>query len=186
MVVIVIPDTSSLEGTPSVAGAQTLMAQVYSRLRQLAEFKMAQQAPGQTIQATALVHEVWLKLAKDPDRLWVNERQFFATAAEAMRQILIDRARRRLAQRRGGGRERAEFNEPDIAAPERDETLVQLDEALAELAKEDPLKAEIVNMRFFVGMTAVEIAGLLDVTERTVERHWAFAKAWLFKRVTDR
>ncbi len=179
------PETTSLDAR-SPASAPTLMAQVYSQLRQLAEFKMAQQQPGQTIQATALVHEVWLKLAKDTDRAWASPRQFFATAAEAMRQILIDRARRRLALRRGGKLERAEFNEPEIAAPARDETLVQLDEALAELAKEDPLKAEIVNMRFFVGMTAVEIAELLGVTERTVERHWAFAKAWLFKRVSDR
>jgi RNA polymerase sigma factor (TIGR02999 family) len=179
------PETSS-PTDPAAAGAHTLMAQIYSQLHQLAEFKMARQQPGQTVQATALVHEVWLKLAKDADRRWENPRQFFATAAEAMRQILIDRARRRQALRRGGKLERADFHEPDIAAPARDEIIVQLDEAMAELAKADPLKAEIVNMRFFVGMTTVEIAKLLGVTERTVERHWAFAKAWLFKQVSDR
>ena len=160
-----IPEASSPDPTPApAASAQTLMAQVYTQLRGLAVFKMGHQPPGQTIQATALVHEVWLKLSKDqpgsgPTRGSSSPRP----PRPCARFSLIAPA----------------------TAPVRDETLIGLDEALAELAKAGLLKAEVVNMRFFVGMTANEIAELLGVNERTVERHWVFAKAWLFKQLPN-
>jgi len=144
---------------------------------------MADQPPGHTLQATALVHEAWIKLSKQPGRQWRDSRHYLSTAAEAMRQILIDRARKRQAVRHGGGLDRVDADILPIAAPARDEVMLQVNDALEELALAAPDKAEIVKLRFFVGMTAKEAAETLGVTERTAERHWAYAKAWLFERI---
>ena len=157
-----------------------LLSILYDELRKLAAQKLALQAPGQTLQPTALVHEAWLRLGGDQQRCWQNRAHFFAAAAEAMRNILIDKARRRQRLRHGGGQERVDLDELEIAAPERDDRLLQIHEVLDQLAAEDPLKAHIVKLRFFVGFTDQETAEALDISQRTVERHWSYAKAWLF------
>jgi RNA polymerase sigma factor (TIGR02999 family) len=169
------------QGDP--AAADQLLPLVYDELRRLAAHKMAREAPGQTLQATALVHEAWLKLAGGGNQRWENRRHFFAAAAEAMRHILIDRARKRHRHRHGGGQQRVDFDEIEVAAPADDETVLALNEALEELEKSHPDKAEVVKLRFFVGLSERETAELLGVSERTVERHWAYAQAWLFERM---
>jgi RNA polymerase sigma factor (TIGR02999 family) len=163
--------------------ADELLPLVYEELRRLAGAKMAQQPPGQTLQATALVHEAWLKLSGQDGSRWQDRQHFFRAAAEAMRQILIDRARRRLRLRHGQGQQRVPLDDIQIAAPEKDEVLVQLDEALTELRAASPERAEIVNLRFFAGLSESEIAGLLDISERSVRRQWSYARAWLFARI---
>ena len=163
--------------------AEELLPLVYDELRRLAAYKMANEAPGQTLQPTALVHEAWLRLVGDGDPGWQSRTHFFAAAAEAMRRILIDRARRKLALRRGGGQARVELDESAIEAPADDERILQVHEALDALAVEDPEKAQIVKLRFFVGLSHEEIAALLGVNEKTVRRHWEVAKVWLFQRI---
>jgi RNA polymerase sigma factor (TIGR02999 family) len=165
--------------------AEELLPLVYEELRRLAATRMAHQTPGQTLQATALVHEAWLKLAGDEARHWNGSRHFYFTAAEAMRQILIDRARKKQRVRHGGSLERADPNEIDIVAPipADADTLLALNEALDELDKQDSLKAQVVKLKFFIGFTEKEIADQLGITDRTVKRHWAYAKAWLFDRI---
>jgi RNA polymerase sigma factor (TIGR02999 family) len=162
--------------------AEELLPLVYDELRRLAAVRMAQQ-PGQTLQATALVHEAWLKLAGASKSRWRDRQHFFRAAAEAMRQILIDRARRRLRLRHGQGQPRVGLHDLQIAAPEKDEVLVQLDEALAELRASSPERAEIVNLRFFAGLSEAEIADILRISERSVQRQWSYARAWLFARI---
>jgi RNA polymerase sigma factor (TIGR02999 family) len=174
--------------------AEALLPLVYDELRRIAAAKMAQQAPGQTLQATALVHEAWLRLAVkpgaseggegDPAR-FQDRRHFLHAAAEAMRHILIDRARRRQRLRHGGGGARVEFDDA-IAAPEPDAVLLDLDEALGELAKLSPERAEVVRLRFFVGLEEREIAQVLGLSERTVQRQWSFARSWLFAHIEAR
>ncbi len=163
--------------------ADQLLPLVYEELRRLAAARMAQEKPGQTLQATALVHEAWLRLAgADPQR-WDNRRHFFAAAAESMRRILVEKARRRLRVRHGGGLERVNLDDVEIPGGVREEQLVAVDDALAELEREDPRKAEVVKLRYFVGMTNRETAEATGLSEATVERHWSFAKAWLFSRL---
>ena len=164
---------------------EELLPLVYEELRKLASYKMAHEAAGQTLQATALVHEAWLRLAGAENQRWQNRGHFFAAAAEAMRRILIDRARRRQRIRHGGGQNRVDIDEVEIAASGNDERLLQIHEALDRLAVEDPVKAEVVKMRFFVGMADREVAEVLGLSERTVERHWAYAKSWLFRAIQD-
>lgn len=159
--------------------AEALLIAVYDELRKTAAFKMASIPAGQTLQPTALVHEAWLRLRPAEHPPWVNRSHFFAAAAEAMRHILIDRARRRSRVRHGGGQERVDLEAFEIAAPQTDETLLQLHDALDRLTEVDPVKADIVKLRFFVGFTDREVAEALGISERTVERHWAYAKAWL-------
>ncbi len=166
------------EGDPKAA--EELLPLVYQQLRKLAAMQMAQQGPGQTLQPTALVHEAWLKLAGSTSQSWNDRKHFFSVAAEAMRQILIDRARKKQAQRRGGGCERVDFDEIEIASPAPDERLLELNEALNEFTVVQPAKAEIVKLRFFAGLKESEIADLLGITERTVQRYWAYAQVWLF------
>lgn len=165
--------------------AEELLPLVYDELRRLAAIRMAQQSPGQTLQATALVHEAWLKLAGGDARHWNNRSHFYLTAAEAMRQILIDRARRKQRIRHGGHLERVNRVDLDIAAPApaNDDTLLALDEAIGELHHREPLKARIVKLKFFIGLTDREVAGQLGMSDRTVKRHWAYARAWLFDRI---
>lgn len=165
--------------------AESLLAEVYQELRRTAAFKMAGGAAGQTLQPTALVHEAWLRLGSPGERRWDNRSHFFAAAAEAMRHILIDRARRRRRIRHGGEQERVAFDELEIAAPDSDDRMLQIHESLDRLAEVDPVKAEVVKLRFFVGFTDREVAEALGLSERTVERHWAYAKAWLIQAIRE-
>jgi len=160
-----------------------LLPLVYDELRRIAAAKMAGEAPGHTLQPTALVHEAWLRLGGDQQGKWQNQSHFLASAAEAMRRILVEHARRRLRLKRGGGRERVELQESAIQAPAEDEKIIQVNDALEVLAKEDPHKAEIVKLRFFVGLSQGEIAELLGVSEKTVKRHWEVAKVRLFQSI---
>lgn len=165
--------------------AEELLPLVYEELRCLAHQKMATQPPGQTIQATALVHEAWLKLAAGEPRYWNDRSHFYLTAAEAMRQILIDRARRKQRVRHGGHLQRAAPDGIDIAAPAptNEDTLLALNDAIDQLERKETLKARIVKLKFFIGLTDKEVAGQLGMSDRTVKRHWAYAKAWLFERI---
>ena len=163
--------------------SEDLLGEGYQELRQLAGRKLAQHAPGQTLQATALVHEVWLRFDRDGERKWKSRKHFFVTASKAMGQILIDRARRKLALRRGAGAQHVQVDEVDIHAPAKDETLVLMNEALEEYQTIEPEKAELVRLRYFTGFTERETADILNLSERTVRRHWTYSKAWLFHRV---
>jgi len=163
--------------------AEVLLPQVYEELRRLAACKMAQEPPGQTLQATALVHEAWLRLAAQDNQTYANRTHFFAVAAEAMRRILIDRARRRRAVRRGGQAQRVDADALEIAAPAPDDELLALDEALERLAEHQPQKAELVKLRHFVGLTLAEAAEILGISEPTAKRYWAYARAWLFREL---
>jgi RNA polymerase sigma factor (TIGR02999 family) len=163
--------------------ADQLLALVYDELRRLAAYKMSQEAPGQTLQPTALVHEAWLRLVSAEGRKFENRTHFFAAAAEAMRRILIDRARRRLTQRHGGQHERVELDESGLVAPAEDEQLLAVDEALEKLAREHPVQAQVVKLRYFAGMTNEETGQLLDLSVSTVKNYWAFARAWLFDEI---
>ena len=171
------------QGDPQAA--TQLLPLVYGELRKLAAGKMAREAPGQTLQPTALVHEAWLRVSGPGHTNYQNRAHFFGAAAEAMRRILIDNARRKHALRHGGGQARVELEEADIAAPVNDEQLLAVHEALDELAAEDPAKAELVKLRFFVGLSVEEAAEVLEVSVPTVKRHWAYAKAWLYRQMGD-
>ena len=165
------------QGDP--AAADELLPLVYEELRKLAAHRMAGEPAGQTLQATALVHEAWLRLAGEEKERWAGRAQFFAAAAEAMRRILIERARRRLAQKRGGQAEHEPLEESrlELAAP-TDEMLA-VHEALDRLAAEDPQAADLVKLRYFAGMSMPEAAAALDMPQRSAERLWTFARAWL-------
>ena len=177
-------DIQSPPAWPILPGtAAELLPLVYEELRRLAAHKMSLQPPGQTLQATALVHEAYLRLLGNEDKRWENRRHFFSAAAEAMRHILIDRARRRLRARHGDNAERIPLDDVEIIAPAKDDMVLQLDEALEALAKTSPEQAEIVKLRFFAGFTEPEIAEILDLSERSVQREWSYAKAWLFDRI---
>jgi len=165
--------------------ATRLLPLVYTELRKLAAAKMAREAPGQTLQPTALVHEAWLRVSGPGHTHFQNRAHFFAAAAEAMRRILIDNARRKHAWRHGGGQARVDLEQADIAPPANAEQLLAVHEALDQLAAEDPSKAELVKLRFFVGLSAEEAAEVLGVSVPTVKRHWAYAKAWLYRQMTD-
>ncbi len=159
--------------------AEELLPLVYGELRRLAAHKMANERPGQTLQATALVHEAWVKLAGSSQQRWRGRSHFFGAAAEAMRRILIDKARRRAAQKRGDGIQLEELNESRIELRAPPDEILAVSEALDQLAKKEPVSSEVVKLKYFVGMTLPEIAEALDVSLSTVERHWSFAKAWL-------
>jgi RNA polymerase sigma factor (TIGR02999 family) len=161
--------------------SEELLPLVYDELRKLAAAKMAREAPGQTLQATALVHEVWLRLSRQSDARWQNRGHFFAVAAEVMRRILVDRARRRQARKHGGELERVDLDAIELPGPSDDAVVLQVHEALEQLAEQDTEKAEVVKLRFFAGLDNAEIAAILGVSEKTVQRHWSFAKAWLYR-----
>ena len=163
--------------------AAALLPLVYAELRRLAADKMAREAPGQTLQPTALVHEAWLRLGGEDQPAWQNRAHFLGAASEAMRRILVENARRKLRLKRGGGNERVELHESAIEAPVDDEKILQVNEALDALAAEDPQKAQIVKLRFFAGLNHHEIAALLGVNEKTVRRHWEVAKVRLFQNI---
>lgn len=168
------------DGNPEAA--ETLLPLIYAELRRLAASKMARELPGQTLQPTALVHEAWLRLSRQADARWQNREQFYAMAAETMRRILVDRARRRRSGKHGGDLERV-WERAEFDLPVDDELVLQVHEALEALAAEDPEKARVVKLRFFGGFENAEIATLMDVSEKTVQRHWAFAKAWLAREI---
>ena len=149
----------------------------------MAAHKLSLLPPGQTLQPTALVHEAYLRLTGGEKGQWQNHRHFFAAAAEAMRHILIDRARRRMRLRHGENAEKVGLDEIEIAAPAKDEVLLQLNDALDELQTISPERAEIVKLRFFGGFSETEIASLLNLSERSVQRQWSCAKVWLFDRI---
>jgi RNA polymerase sigma factor (TIGR02999 family) len=171
------------QGDPRAA--DELLPLVYDELRRLAAQRMAHEAPGQTLQATALVHEAWLRLGGDDQPSWQNRAHFFAAAAEAMRRILIDNARRKNYLRHGGGAERVNLDGLDLAASVDDEQLLALNEALDHLATHDATKAQVVKLRFFAGLTNEQVARVLGVSEPTVKRHWAYARAWLFREMNS-
>ena len=166
------------QGDPDAA--DQLLPLVYGELRRLAAHKMASEAAGQTLQPTALVHEAWLRLGGDSQPAWKNSAHFFGAAAEAMRRILIDRARSKAREKRGGQLLRVDMDQVTIAIQDADETVLAVHEALDKLAAQDPLKATIVNLRYFVGMNHQEIATALGLAEPTIRRHWAFARSWLY------
>jgi RNA polymerase sigma factor (TIGR02999 family) len=163
-----------------------LLPLVYDELRQLAAFKMAQEKPGQTLSATALVHEAYLRVAPQGDQpKWDGRRHFFAAAAEAMRRILIEKARRKQAQRHGGELERVDANLDAIEGPNEGVDLLALDEALSRLAEESPIRAELVKLRFFAGLSMPECAETLGISLATAERYWTYARTKLFADLQD-
>jgi len=166
-------------------GAEQLLALVYSELKRIAVRKMAGEAPGNTLQPTALVHEAWMRLAEDGDVPFENRAHFFAAAAEAMRRVLVDSARRKKALRRGGRASREELEEYHLVQREGSEELLAVDEALDLLAKEDPAAANLVKLRYFVGMTMDEAAASMGMPLRTAERTWAYARAWLKRQIGE-
>jgi RNA polymerase sigma factor (TIGR02999 family) len=171
----------SMDSDPNTAAA--LLPLVYDELRKLAAHKMANEAAGHTLQPTALVHEAWLRLAGSEQQTWQNRAHFFAAAAEAMRRILIDNARRKRAIRHGGAQERVDLATVEIAVAVKDDQLLAVHDALEKLAAEDKQMAELVKLRFFIGLTNKEAAEILQVSEPTVERWWAFARAWLYREI---
>ena len=167
----------AIQAGPTQA-AEELLPLVYDELRRIAAAKMAQQRPGQTLQPTALVHEAWLRLAGSRQE-WRGQAHFFGAAAEAMRRILIDQARRKTAQKRGQGLALEELDESYLELPAPPEEALAVNEALDELATREPLTAQVVKLRYFVGMTVPQIAAALELSTSTVERHWGYARAWL-------
>jgi RNA polymerase sigma factor (TIGR02999 family) len=169
------------DGNPAAAGQ--LLPLVYDELRKLAASKMAREAPNQTLQPTALVHEAWLRLVGSKNPTFANRAHFFAAAAEAIRRILIDKARRKRAIRHGAGQQHVELDEMEIAAPGNDDEILEVNEALDKLARQNSAEAELVKLRYFVGMTLEEAAQALNISPRTADNYWAHAKAWLFNEI---
>ena len=163
--------------------AAELLPLVYEELRKLGRAKMANEMPGHTLQATALVHEAYLRLVGKEEPSWASRAQFFSAAAEAMRRILIEHARRRRARRHGGGHEHVPIEELSIAAPASEDELIAVHEALEKLAFHDAQKAELVKLKYFVGLTTDEAAAILGLSEPTAKRYWAYARAWLFRAI---
>lgn len=176
-----LPPNLDPEANDQPGPSEQQLPSVYADLRKLAAHRLAHLAPGQTLQPTALVHEAWLRLAAADRQTWANRAHFFAAAAEVMRQVLVDHVRRRTRLKRGGGLLRLDIDELDLAATTPDEKVLLIDEALQRLRAEDAQKAQIVVWKFYGGLTDREVAEQLGVTERTVERNWAYAKAWLLR-----
>lgn len=164
------------QGDPSAC--DQLLPLVYEELRKLAAARLANESVGQTLQPTALVHEAWLKLA-GTQQSWNGRRHFFGAASEAMRRILIDRARKRHRKRHGGGRERIQIDTVELATKTDDGTLLELNEALEKFSLESPQQSELVKLRYIVGLTLAEAANALDISVATAKRHWSYARAWL-------
>ena len=171
------------QGDPHAA--DQLLPLVYGELRKLAACKMANELPGQTLQPTALVHEAWLRLTDKEDRAWDSRAHFFGAAAEAMRRILIENARRKKALRHGAGQPRLDLQQLEIAAPAPDDEMLAIDEALNKFAALDQDKAELVKLRFFGGLTIEEAAAVLRISEATAKRWWAYARAWLYNEISE-
>jgi RNA polymerase sigma factor (TIGR02999 family) len=163
--------------------ADELLPVVYEELRRLAAQRMSQELPGQTLQATALVHEAYLRLVGSEDRNWSSRGHFFSAAAEAMRRILIENARRKERLKRGGDRRRVNLDDTDIPIEEPSIDLVALDEALTKLSDEDPVKADLVKLRYFAGLTIEQSAKILEISRATADRYWSYARSWLFHEI---
>jgi len=163
--------------------ADKLLPLVYEELRLLAAQKMSKEQPGQTLQATALVHEAYIRLVGSDDQEWSGRTHFFAAAAEAMRRILIENARRKLRLKRGGVRQRVELENESIAIEGPSEDVIALDEALTKLALEDPIKADLVKLRYFAGLTIEQAANMLNISKATADRYWSYSRAWLFDEI---
>jgi RNA polymerase sigma factor (TIGR02999 family) len=176
---------AALEGGDSKATAR-LLPLVYDELRKLAALRMAQEKPGQTLDATALVHEAYLRLVKSGgDHPWNSRGHFFGAAAEAMRRILVENARRKQAVRRGGNRQKLELGPIEPVAPRISDDILALDEALEKLAQKDPVKAELIKLRYFAGLTMEQAAAALDISPATAHRYWNYARAWLHQEIAD-
>ena len=163
--------------------ADELLPIVYEELRRLAAQKMSQEKPGQTLQATALVHEAYIRLVGAEAQSWKGRTHFFAAAAEAMRRILIENARRKQRRKHGGGQQRLDLDDACMAIEQPLEDIVALDEALEKLAVEDPVKAELVKLRYFAGLTIEQAAKMLGISRATADRYWSYARAWLFDEI---
>jgi RNA polymerase sigma factor (TIGR02999 family) len=163
--------------------AEQLLVLVYDELRRLAASKIAREAPGQTLQPTALVHEAWLRLVGDQTPSFKNREHFFRASAEAMRRILIDRARRKQTKRHGGGYQRVDAEDFDVAAPAVDDQLLAVNEALGKLALEHPVQAELVKLRYFAGLTNEEVSQVLGISVSTAKNYWTFSRAWLLNEI---
>jgi RNA polymerase sigma factor (TIGR02999 family) len=168
-------------GDPTAA--DELLPLVYEELRKLAAARMANEAPGQTLQATALVHEAWLALVGNAEVRWDGRAHFFAAAAEAMRRILINRARRRQAARRGGGLQRVDIQDLQLADASKDDEILAVHDALEKLAAHDKTKAKLVKLRYFVGLSNAEAAAVLGISEPTAKRYWTYARTWLLAEI---
>ena len=164
--------------------ADKLLPLVYEELRRLAARKMSRESPGQTLQATALVHEAYIRLVGSESQNWRSRTHFFSAAAEAMRRILVDNARRKKSLKRGEGLQHINIEDADIAIEGPSKDIVALDEALSELAASDRLKADLIKLRYFVGFTIEQAAEALDISLTTAKRHWRYARAWLYNRMT--
>ena len=162
---------------------EQLLPLVYAELRRLAAHKLASENPNQTLQPTALVHEAWLKLGGEKNPHWRNRNHFFAAAAEAMRRILTDNAKRKLRVRHGGGQQRVELDDCATAADSEADHILAVSEALEKFAQLDPQRAELVKLRYFVGLTFEQAAEVLGISEPTAKRYWAFARAWLYEEI---
>jgi RNA polymerase sigma factor (TIGR02999 family) len=163
--------------------ADRLLPEVYQELRVLAAQRLSQERPGQTLQPTALVHEAYLRLVGSESCSWRGRGHFFAAAAEAMRRILVERARKKRRLKRGGSHQRVELDGNDPAGEQPPEILLALDEALGKFAREDPVKAELVKLRYFAGLTIPEAAKALDISKATADRYWSYARAWLYEEI---
>jgi RNA polymerase sigma factor (TIGR02999 family) len=188
---MVMPETAEITqvlnaiGRSEEGAAEKLLPLVYAELRRLAAARMAQEMSGQTLQPTALVHEAWLRLVKDGDRTWQNRAHFFGAAAEAMRRILIERARHRSRLKHGGGQARLNIEDLELAQTTPDDKVLMVDEAMARLKEEDPELERIVVLKFFGGLSNAEIAETLGLALRTLDRQWAYARAWLFRYISE-
>jgi len=172
------------QGDPRAA--EQLLPLVYDELRRVAAEKLAREKPGQTLQAMALVHEAYLRLVEaEKSRHWNNRTHFFAAASEAMRRILVEQARRKLSQKRGGDRDRLDFDMANLIAPEVSDEVLAVDEALSSLAAVDAQAAELVKLRYFAGMSIAEAAEVLTIPSRSADRLWAYARAWLRRAIDD-
>jgi len=168
------------------SSADKLLPLVYEELRKLAAHKMANEAPGQTLQPTALVHEAWMRLVGEQNPSFKSRAHFFAAAAEAMRRILIDNARRKSTLRHGGGQKQVAFEQAELALTSDDDQLLAVNDALDKLAAHDKAEAELVKLRYFVGMTLDQAAEVLGISPRTADNYWAHARAWLFQELKSR
>lgn len=174
---------SGLEGVKATAA---LMPIVYEELRRLAAWRLAQERPGQTLQATALVHETYLRLVKDPDAHWDNKRHFFIAAAEAMRRILIENARRKNRQKRGGEWHRTEMDMAEVGISAPSDEVVEIHEVLDQLAEVDAESAELVKLRFFAGLTLEQSADILGLSKYAAKKSWTYARAWLYQAIHEK
>ncbi|MBN2164595.1 MAG: sigma-70 family RNA polymerase sigma factor [Pontiellaceae bacterium] len=167
------------------SSADALLPLVYDELRKLAYARMANQSSDHTLQPTALVHEAWLRMVDDNDRTWQNRSYFFASAATAMRNVLIDHARKKGRKKRGGNRERIDLDQLEISSPEPDDLILAVDDALKQLERVNPKLAKIVVMKYFGGMTNLEVAEAMGIAQSSVGRYWAGARAWLYKQLNE-